>query len=628
MIEIGCKNLIKTYGGQTVFDDVNFELKTGERIGLIGRNGTGKTTIFKLIKNIENPDEGSIFKRKGCSIGYLHQIPDFEDRVSVEDVINQAFDEVFGLKKQLTKLEEEMASESFSDKIMIKYGELQSKFETLGGYDIDIEKGKILSGFKLDNSFRQKQFNLLSGGEKTTVMLARLLLEKPNVLLLDEPTNHLDIEAVEWLEEFLSNYEGSVIVISHDRYFLDRVCNKIVELEFGKTCFYSGNFTFYQQEKDLKIKQEFEAYKDRQKKIKALKAAAERYRIWGRINTDNNAHMMRAKRYEKMAEELEAMGRPQSAKSMFLKIDSCKRSGKEVIIAEKVSKSFGDKVIFKDADLLVQYQTRIAFLGANGSGKTTFLKILLNDLKPDSGRCYLGASVKIGYLEQEVEFENEDLSILEHYQRSFNLYEHDARMKLAKFLFTKDDVFKKIKNLSGGEKVRLRLCFILSKEINLLLLDEPTNHLDIESRELLEESLSDFHGTLFFISHDRYFINKIADRICEIDNHKIKSYVGNYDYYKEKKNSYVEMVKDVKPKKEKPRISDADKLKRKLQKELDYIHSEIYQLETKMFEFENQMIEFGTDSGKLMEIMKSKTEAEEELKILYERWEEIEEKIG
>ena len=626
MIQLNCSGLKKNFGGQTVFTDVSFVVKSGENIGFIGRNGTGKTTVFKIIAGLETQDEGHISMMKNASLGYLHQIPDYPDKTSVEDVINEAFAEIFSKASEIKRYEKALSDVNNPDydSILEKLGTLQTEYEHAGGYDIEYKKDKILSGFKFTNDFRKRQFMQLSGGEKTIVMLARMLLQSPDILLLDEPTNHLDIDAVEWLEGYLADYDGSTVIISHDRYFLDRVCSRIVELEFGKTVTYSGNYSFYQQEKDLRIKQEFEAYKDRQKKIKALRAAAERYRVWGRINTDNNAHMARAKRYEKMADELEEQDRPQTAKSMNFNLKSGTRSGKRVITAEKMSMRFDKKLIFDNIDFLALYQEKTALLGKNGSGKTTFFKLVMGDLKPESGICELGASVKVGYLEQEIEFSDESRSILDLYQRKFNLYENEARTRLARFLFTRDEVFKTVKDLSGGEKVRLRLCFLLSQEINLLMLDEPTNHLDIASRELLEESLAGFEGTILFISHDRYFINKLADRICSIENRKIVSYNGNYDYYKKKISERNLQKKPlVSIKKKDSREDNKEELRK--QRKLDKLQEEIEKVESDILKLEQEMITHGSDYEKLTELMDRKSEFENNLEALFEKWAEMEE---
>lgn len=625
MIQLNCSGLRKNFGGQTVFTDVSFVVKSGENVGFIGRNGTGKTTVFKIIAGLEAQDEGHVSMMKNASLGYLHQIPDYPETASVEDVINEAFADVFAKADEIKRYEKALSDVNNPDydTLLEKLGVLQTEYEHAGGYEVEVEKDKILSGFKFSADFRSRSFMMLSGGEKTIVMLARMLLQSPDILLLDEPTNHLDIDAVEWLEGYLADYEGSTVIISHDRYFLDRVCNKIVELEFGKTDTYSGNYSFYQEEKDLKIKQEFEAFKDRQKKIKALRAAAERYRVWGRINTDNNAHMARAKRYEKMADELEEQGILQTAKTMNFNLTSGSRSGKRVIMAEKMSKSFGEKPIFKDIDFLALYQEKTALLGKNGSGKTTFFKLVMGELEPDSGICELGASVKLGYLEQEIEFSDESRSILDLYQRTFNLYENEARTRLARFLFTRDEVFKTVKDLSGGEKVRLRLCFLLSQEINLLMLDEPTNHLDIASREMLEESLTGFEGTILFISHDRYFINKLADRICCIENNRIVSYNGDYDFYRKKKSE--KMANEVKPKSAEKKDSRADsKEEQRKQRRLDKLQQEIEGVESEILKLEQDMITHGTDYEKLTELMDKKAECENTLEELFEKWAEME----
>jgi len=623
MIDIGLKNIVKSYGADNILRDVSFDLQQDERLGLIGINGSGKTTIFKIIAGIDAQDSGLMNFRKGITVGYLHQIPDVFNSFTALEVLQEAFSEVFQLKERMERLESEMSSaeQQKVEKLMKIYGDLQSQFEQSGGYEIDVNLNKICGGLKINDELKKRNFSTLSGGEKTTLMLGKILLENPDVLLLDEPTNHLDIESVEWLETYLSEYKGSVIVVSHDRYFLDKIVSRIIELEDGKINNFAGNYSYYSEEKERRFQSQFEIYKDVQKRIKAMKAAAERYRIWGRINTDNNAHMARAKRLEQKIEELKEIEKPGKNKNMDLKFNG-KRSGNDVIVVKSLEKSFGKKQIFNKADLHLNFRDKLAILGRNGTGKSTLLKIILEQVDPDNGEVKVGSSVKTGYLEQDVSFPLEDKSVLEVFRYHYPMYEGEARNRLARFRFTGTDVFKKVQDLSGGEKVRLRLCLLIQQEINLLLLDEPTNHLDIASREMIEKTLQEFQGTIMFISHDRYFINQVCSSIVELNMGRLKRFGGNYDYYRQMKQREELKASQPEKKEKKVRTKNVDEYK-KIRKQMVKLEEEILWKEQKLKEMEDEMKKFPTDYEKLSEIHEAKCVVKEELKMLYGEWEEF-----
>jgi ATP-binding cassette, subfamily F, member 3 len=624
MLDIGLKDIKKSYGADNILRKVSFDLHRDERLGLIGINGSGKTTIFKVIAGIESQDSGFLNVRKGVIVGYLHQIPDVFNNYSALEVLREAFATIFLIKERMERLEIVMgdADHAEVEKLMRNYGELQVQFEQSGGYGIEVKLNKICSGLKIDDKLKNRNFSTLSGGEKTTLMLGKILLENPDVLLLDEPTNHLDIESVEWLETYLNEYKGSVIVVSHDRYFLDKIVSRIVELEDGEINNYAGNYSFYNEEKERRFQSQFEIYKDTQKKIKAMKAAAERFRIWGRINTDNAAHMARAKRLEQKIEELKEIERPGRTKGLEISFKG-KRSGNDVIVIKRLNKKFKEKIIFNELDMHLNYKDKTAVLGRNGSGKTTLFKIILDQLKPERGEVKVGSSVKIGYLEQDVAFQLQDKSVLEMFRYHYPMYEGEARNKLARFRFTGTDVFKRVRDLSGGEKVRLRLCLLIQQEINLLLLDEPTNHLDIASREMIENTLLEFNGTILFISHDRYFINRIAGKVAELSDGKIKLYGGNYDYYRQMKEKQ-ELIVSQPEKKKKLRITNVDEAQ-VLRKQMVKIEEEIVWKEKELEEKESEMAKYPTDYEKLTEIYEQKNEIKAELKLMYEQWEEISE---
>lgn len=631
MIELSLNNIEKFYGANKILENVTFDVKSGERLGIIGRNGTGKTTIFKIIQGIETYN-GTLSIKKGNTIGYLDQIPDKYLELTVESTLYTAFSDILDIREEMKIVEVEMSNNNENiDNLVKKYGNLQNKYETLGGYEIDENIGKICSGLKIDNEFKKREFKTLSGGEKTTVLLAKILLQNPDILLLDEPTNHLDLESIEWLEEFLKEYKGTVLIISHDRYFLDKVVSRIVEIEFGKVNTYHGNYSYYLEEKERRFLQNLSEYKIQQKSIDKMEEAIKRYRIWG-----SEKMYRKAKILERKLEKVDRIDKPFKDESkMKINLDSS-RSGKEVIRINKLNKSFDENIILKDLHFNVYYGERICILGKNGSGKSTLLKILLNQHSKDSGEINIGSNVKIGYLEQIITFEAEEMTILDSIVDSFNISQEDARKMLANFMFIKDDVFKKIKNLSGGEKSRLKLCFLMNQDINLLILDEPTNHLDINSREVLEETLLEFEGTIVFISHDRFFINRISRRIVELNNRKFDNYLGNYDYYKNKKIEKVQEMEFNEFKKEeknetkkKGKVIDAnmriEKENKKIEKQIKKTEEEIELHEKMLCNKDDEMKNYSSDYNRLNEIFEEKKEIQQKLDLFIEKWTKLQE---
>lgn len=626
MIEIGLKNVEKYYGANKVLEDISFEIQSGEIVGILGRNGTGKTTIFKIISKIESYDGGTLSIRKGATIGYLDQIPEYPEHYRADDVLNEAFRNVLSIKENLRSLESEMTriEDGKLEGIMKKYGDLQMEYENSGGYEIEEKISKICTGLKIDNKFRKRLFNTLSGGEKTTVMLGKILLLNPNILLLDEPTNHLDIESVEWLEEFLKEYKGTVLIISHDRYFLDAVVGKIVEIEKGKSNIYLGNYSYYIEEKERRFIQQLELYKSQQKKIKSMEEAIKRFKDWGNRG-DNDKMFKKAASMQKRIDKMDKIDRPVVDKtSMKLDFSTDSRSGRDVIKVRDLEKRFGDKVILKDLDFHVTYSEKVAILGKNGCGKSTLLKILLNEVNADGGDVKIASAAKIGYLQQEIKFSNKEQTILETFREKHPVSEGEARSILARFSFYADDVFKKVKNLSGGEKVRLKLCQLMQSDINLLILDEPTNHLDIDSREMMEQALRQFNGTIIFISHDRYFINKTAHRIVEINNKKLVNYVGNYDYYREKRTKEKLIIEEkVNTKKVKRKDIDQNKTAieaKKNDKRIKEIEEEIERLENHIQDMDIELSHNGDDYEELAKIHEEKCILQQKLESLLEDW--------
>lgn len=539
MIEIELNNIKKNYGLKNVLDGVSFEVKTGDRIALIGSNGTGKSTILKIIKGEENQDSGIVNIRKNATIEMLNQIYKTElQNMLVADFIQQGFEDIIKLENSMKELEEKMSTISNDDiqKILNKYGRIQEEYIAIGGYEMQEKYKKICSGFKFDENMLYKQYNLLSGGEKTIVNLAKILLKNPSILLLDEPTNHLDIETLQWLEDFLISYNGTILMVSHDRYFLDKVATKTILLEDGKEKIYFGNYSYFLEEDERRTLAQFEVYKNQQKQIEKMKESIQLLRRFGE-KTQNEKFYKRAKCIEKRLEKMQVIDKVYLEKEgLKLKINLKERSGNDVVSIEELSKQYPNKSIFDKVNLDIVYGEKVALIGKNGTGKSTLIKMILGQEKDFTGNIKIGSSVKIGYIPQDIKFENEEETILGFFIKSYNGSETQARTTLAKFMFRGENVFKKIGKLSGGEKVRLMLVELIQKNVNFLILDEPTNHIDIETKEVLEESIKNYKGTVLFVSHDRYFINTIASRIIEISDNKINSYIGNYDDYQRRKS--------------------------------------------------------------------------------------------
>ncbi|MHB8072226.1 ribosomal protection-like ABC-F family protein [Desulfosporosinus fructosivorans] len=631
MIECSINNLSKYYGAHKIFQDISFDLKTGERIGLIGQNGCGKTTILKTIMGLEDYQEGSISIRKDARVGYLNQMPIFEARATALEVVELAFVSVFKLKQEMKAQEERLShlQGEALDKAVQSYGGLTEQYESLGGYDIETKVSKITEGLQITNLLKGMLFEQLSGGEKTRVMLAKILLEQPDVLLLDEPSNHLDLEAIEWLEGFLKDYKGSVIVVSHDRYFLDSVVTKIVELEFNRAVPYLGNYSYYVVEKERRFLIDYKMYQNQQRKIDNMERQIERYRIWG-VMRDSDKMFRRAKELEKRLEKIETLDRPVFEKrKVRLDAQAISRTGKLVLETEGLAKHFDDNRLLQGVKLTIYYQDSVCIVGSNGSGKTTLLKMILREIEPDSGSIKIGSRVKIGYLPQNVVYENEELTILEYFTQLHDLTMGEARTQLAKALFMKEDVNKKIKSLSGGEKSRLKLCSLTFDNVNFMILDEPTNHLDIDSREVLEETLIQFEGTLLFVSHDRYFINKVADKMMAIESNGVKVYLGDYSYYLEECKKGTERISVSSPRMpskeiEKKVVSHQPKRKN-LTKRLELLEKEIDQYEHKIKQIDGEMLEYALDASRLNELFQEKEVLEKTLEKCLEQWEKYQE---
>lgn len=632
MLELTMYNVMKHYGENFILNNASFMAYEGERIGIVGANGCGKSTILKLLAGIETKDidyrkicEGRsrITYPKGTSIAYLDQLPSYPESSTVHDILNLAFQELDGIEEQLKLIESKMENlnEEELEIVLKQYSQLQQEFDTKGGYTRNEILSKVCTGLKFDNIFLQKEFNILSGGEKTTVNLGKILLENPDILLLDEPTNHLDMEAVEWLEKHIKSYKGIIIIVSHDRYFLDNAVTKIVEVENRQCQTYKGNYSDYVKQKEENMLLQYENYKEQNKKINSMESAIKDLRDWAQ-RADNNKFFRRAVSMQRKLDKMERIDKPrferQNIKISFKDTD---RSGFEVIKINGLSKRFGNKVIFENANLYITLGERVAIIGPNGSGKTTFLKMLLGETDVDNGKTLIGSNAKTAYLPQIIAFNNEEDTVVECFRENRVISEGKAREYLAKLMFFGRDSYKKVTQLSGGERVRLKLGMLLFDEINLLILDEPTNHLDIDSIENLEEALEEFQGTILFISHDRYLINKVCRRLVAIEDHKLINYEGNYDFYKNKKNVrqlLIDEPQTIQKLKVQKDISVVEK--RKNEVDLSKLESNIKDIEDEMKEIEKIMAGPLINHDELNKLYCKREELNKQLDKMLEVW--------
>ncbi len=537
MTDISIANAKKKYGFKNVLDDFALEVTSGEKIGLIGPNGCGKTTLFKLITKEENLDAGSISIRKGANVRLLSQMPPVvSDSCTVKDILTRDFKDIFEIEALMKNLEEQMATAEPDklEQILDRYGKLQTRFMDLDGYAVDSKISELCNKFRISEDMLNRKFNTLSGGEKTIVNLASIMLSNPDVLLLDEPTNNLDIDTLEWLESYLKNYTGTIILCSHDRYFLDKVVSKIVLIERGKSEIFFGNYSYYLKENERRILAEFEQYKDQQKMIEAMKRKIKQLQEFGKLAyPGGESFFKRAASIQKRLDKMELLEKPETAKEIPLNFQMNDRSGKQVLMVRDFDLSVADKDLLNQVSFNVVFKDRTCLMGKNGSGKSTLIKYIMNlyENEQDDNNIRIGSNVSIDYIPQTITFEDDNATILDTARKSYYGSETHLRASLAKFMFNGENVFKRVGTLSGGEKVRLKLFELMQRNVNLLIMDEPTNHIDITTQEVLEEALKDYPGTILFISHDRYFINEIAKKILYIENKGIKEYIGNYDDY-------------------------------------------------------------------------------------------------
>ena len=616
MVDIQVTNLTKFFViGENLLENLSFEIQEGECVAILGRNGCGKTTLFNILTGQMDYDSGEVYVNPNKKLGLISQIPKFPEGFTVEDVLRSAFTELLRLHRRMEALEGEMAAGA-TDAQLREYDTLANRFQTGGGYDMDVEVDKICNGLGISSEQRGQEFASLSGGEKTRVNLARLLLEKTDILLLDEPTNHLDLRSVEWLEQYINAFKGTVLTISHDRYFIDQVADRVIEIADGHAEFYSGNYSFYMDEKQARFDLQMKQYEQEQAKLKQLGYTLERMKGWG-IN--NRTLYRRAMSIQHRMERIHRTEKPKKERTMKASFGEKDFSGDIVFKMKGVSKSFGDRVLFSDVNLSVEGGERIALLGDNGTGKTTFIKCLLGE-EDCQGKIQFGPTVKYGYLPQIVHFDHPERSLYDTMLYEKNCTPQTARDRLGAFLFQGEDVFKQVGNLSGGEQSRLRLCMLMDEKINLLILDEPTNHLDIASREWVEAAIEEFEGVLLFVSHDRYFIEKFAERIWLLEDGTIRDFPCGYQKYRSilehEAAAKPAPVVEAKPKKEKPKggTKESEKLVRRLEREIEKQEAAIAELDAKIEAA-------AVDYQELTRLLGEKETAENDLMALMEQWE-------
>jgi ATPase subunit of ABC transporter with duplicated ATPase domains len=635
MIDLSVSGLVKSFDlEKNILDGLTFQIERGERVGLLGRNGAGKTTLFRILTGELRADAGDVIFAPDRRVGLISQIPVYPAGYTVEDVLQSAFARTRAMAEEMAALAERMARGDESGETLRRYGELSVKFEGLGGYGTETAVNKVANGLSLDADMRTRLFDTLSGGEKTRVNLGRLILEDTDILLLDEPTNHLDLHATEWLEDYLASFRGTVLAISHDRYFLDRTVTRCIEILDGRAEFYSGNYSFYAVEKERRYLERMRRYEKEQEKIAQLEKSAEQLRMFAFKGMDKTYR--RAKSMEKRIERMRTTDKPTKEKALTAQFVSREFYGDEVFSLKGVSKGYGDRVLFRGVELSVTGGERIALLGDNGMGKTTLLKLLTEEEYPDAGRIKFGPAVRAAYLPQIVRFDVPERSLVDTMLWSRRgATTQWARDRLALFHFRGEDVFKSVSVLSGGELSRLYLCTIMDEAVNLLILDEPTNHLDIVSREILEDALLNYGGTLLFVSHDRYFINRTVGRVLELDRQTLRSYEGNYDDYLEDKARRLDLAPPSGADAGRTAASESEQRRRaqkeeqarraRRENEIRKVEARIEELEEKSAALDAALSDpdIAGDYERLLPLSRDKEALQKEIETLFERWESL-----
>ena len=631
MIILSAQHIAKSFGVNAVLRDVSLTVQQGDRIGLVGVNGCGKSTLMRILAGLDAQDGGEISLVRGLRVGYLAQQNMVTSGETVWNELQKVYEQVFAMEKKLRELEDEMAhahtdAQRFAQ-LSADYDRLTQRFEEADGYSWKSMVSGVLNGLGFKPAQYDQCVDSLSGGEQTRLCLARLLLQKPDLLLLDEPTNHLDMETLQWLENYLAAYKGSVLVISHDRYFLDHVCTGIVEILMGSSEQYNGNYTRYIAQRQERFESRMRAYEIQQKEIERQQAIIARYRMFNREKS-----IRAAESREKALDRMEKLEKPVDERAIRFSFEARRRTGEDVLQLIEMSKSFGEKHLFHDLTLRVRAGDRVALIGPNGVGKSTLIKIIVGEEQPDTGFIRYGSNVDIGYYDQHQSTLHADKTVLDEiWDRFPQMEQSNVRGALGMFLFTGDDVFKPIHTLSGGEKGRVALTALMLRKDNLLLLDEPTNHLDMDSREVLEDALADFGGTIITVSHDRYFINRIANRIIEMQPDGVTEYIGNYDDYIERKNRPVAVEAEAgKTKTELEKEKRREKLSRQALRQLKIRAQEAEKAvgvkEAEIAELEAQMADpsLYSDAQKSADVQRAYQKAQQALQTLYEQWEAAE----
>ena len=631
MIDIRVSDLVKSFDlEKNVLDGISFQIDSGERVGLLGKNGGGKSTLFKILTGELDYDSGEVMIAPDRRIGLISQIPVYPAGYTVEDVLQSAFARIHAMERELKELETRMGAGEDDAALLRRYGELSTAFEGMGGYQTETELNKVAAGLSISAQMRQRPFDSLSGGEKTRVNLGRLILEDTDILLLDEPTNHLDLHAVEWLEEYIAHFKGTVLTISHDRYFLDRTVDRVIEILDGKAEFYAGNYSFYAEEKERRYEERLRQYEKNQAKIEQLSEAAEKMRLWA--FQGNDKMYKRAIVMERRIEKLNTVEKPTKERSLRASFSEREFAGDEVFSLRDLSMAFDGRTLFSGVNLKVLGGERIALIGDNGTGKSTFLRVLLGEEKPQGGRIKIGPAVKAAYLPQIVSFPHSERNLVDTMIYETNCSAQTARNRLAAFHFRGEDVFKSVSVLSGGELSRLKLCILMDEEINFLILDEPTNHLDIASREWIESAVSRFGGTLLFVSHDRYFINKFATRIWELEDGAITDYPFGFERYRavkaqQRREAPGAPKAEKAEKKEKKPASKGARSPSTARRQLAACEREISKAEAQLQTLDQAIEENACDYEKLNELCRQREESRQTLEALYEQWSALAEEV-
>ena len=633
---LNATNISKSFGSNEIIKDATFLVNEHEKVAIVGVNGAGKTTLLKILTGEESADSGSITLAKDTKLGYLRQINNVDSALSIIDELYTVIEPILNMEKRMSQMQEDMKHLTGSEleELYSSYTALTHSYELMDGYAAKSRVVGILKGLGFEEADFDRKINTLSGGQKTRVFLAKLLLEEPDIILLDEPTNHLDLRSIEWLESYLLNYKGAVIIVSHDRYFLDKIVSKVIDIENGNVQMYLGNYTDFSNKKQMLLDAKMKEYLNQQQEIKHQEAVITKLKQFNREKS-----IKRAESRQKQLEKIERVEAPQTySENMRLSLDISKESGKDVLTVHNLSKSFDQKKLFWDINFEIKRGERVAIIGDNGTGKTTLLKIINGLLEPDTGEVIYGSNVSVAYYDQEHQVLHMDKTLFDELSDTYpDMTNTQIRNILAAFLFTGEDVYKKIADLSGGERGRVSLVKLMLSKANFLLLDEPTNHLDIVSKDVLENALNNFPGTVCYVSHDRYFINKTATRILDLTENRLLNYIGNYDYYIEKREAVEEAANLTNTEQaEKPAdVSESKKewidnktaqaQKKKIKNALNKCEKEISEVEDKLQSIDEEFSnpENASNVGKLMELQKQKEALEKRLDKLMEDWEEL-----